>query len=943
MKKIKIMALAAILSSSILTLKGADPIILPIPRKTTTLNSKVKLEASALIDCVKNKQSEIGIAEINKKVKLEKSDKLDNGKFNIILAVKNEGPAAEFIKDNSIRQIPDKTQGYIIEFGKNGKWKNSVLIMGFDKEGLLYGCITFAKLINDKQELSKVNIYDYPSCQYRFLGTFAPLYYRNRSTFEKDKKAFSELCKKEIDRWLSLKVNGIHLGSRMLKGAGQQKIMGFSEKEKAEMEWLKEITAYAKERGFHFAFYGASSVACESEVKDNPRYKGMMNLRGYLFTWSDDELIRKRAENMGEFAKWMNIDFLFIHYPDTVNENWVNRSEMDRKRFGDNRAKADANVTKIFYDTFKKIDPKINFCPTLHPYSPVYLRNDYYRKFCREFSALAPEDIFPCLREFDQKPYREMAAIYKRPIMLYYEQNRMIRQGKTRIGLDRSMLTTSPRMFKSFDNGRQDNVIYEIWALNAVDFDVLNQYAWNIDSPGAEENYTWMQRNTPYDGQGNEEFFSKTLYPICINVFGEKAASEMLKLFELQLSTAFLLQPKAISKYVKGQYNQWYKGKLPPTDFDKLIKDQTEKLKTADTIVTELAKHLEYFPKESQQKAFAKYYKEVKLLNFLAPINLCKWEAERLANDGKIEESKKEIEKGLELVKKAKEELPEAINALDNFKQKNKRGITQVPCGPGNTRSWQPKYLDKYFKDELINLEKNIALSGEKKLGEPVSEQDRAKLEQAKLIARKVPDDSIKMDGKFNESAWKNAQRLPFVKITSPKNKGLYYPKAKGEAMAAWDEKNLYIALIFNEDDIDSMVGTTGARDKFFFSDDILEVFIKPEMSKKYGHLLSNISGRKWDSVPKKTDFGMENNLRWNPEWETKFYIDYDNLKWQAEIKIPFSSFSEEFFEKAKIPPVKGDVWKINIGRERRTIEFSSIAPCSSFHDTEKYFDLAFE
>ncbi len=917
----------------------AKPVLIPLPRKAEDLKRSIPVGSINFKDLTSSEQAKIGVKLITEKLK--KVSGSGNRIFNVTLALKgkNDSVAAEF----GLKKLPEIRQGYAIMFSS----KNDALIIGADETGLLYGCVTFSQLIEfkgNKVTVAAMNISDYPYFRYRIIGDFARIYYSN-GRCSKDLDFYKELCKRDIDAKLMLKVNGYCIGRFLLPGMGQQTIFKYKPSLEKNFKAVKEIVEYGRKRGMNFTYMGTAAIASGTKAMKDKKYDGMMRLHKNIFTWADDEKLKKRAKEIADVCSKIGLNLIFIHYPDTVNENWVNRGELDRKRFGNDRAKADANLTNVLHGVLKKEVKGLVFMPVVHPYSPTYLRNEYYRKFVLNYGNLISNDVLPMLREFDAKYYQLMLKLYKdNPVAIYYEPNRFIFDNNKRIGVDRAMVETNVRYFKSFANKKLNNVLFDPYVYNNVDTDLLCIYAWNPDAPGADSNFNWTYRLTPFCGNTNKVFNREILLPVCNQNFGKKAGPMMYEALKSGIKTAFLLQPFAIEKYYNKFTASGYSDKVKKTDFNKLFIEQLAILKKADAIVSELAKHSEYFSLKSQQKIFTLYYKEIKLLSYLAPINFCKWEARRNANAGNLKLAKTAIRKGLVLTEKAKTAIPEELAAIDSIAQYSRRLVGRVPCGPGASNVWRgDKYLDQYFKDELMEMEKNLASMKAGPKYKELSVSDNSSVNKKTVEVFKTQ--SLKLDGKLDEACWQKAQKMPLIRILKRKtSRKYYYPVQQGVAKVVWDDKNIYIGLNFDEEDIDSMQGTTGERDSYkIFNDDIFEIFLKPAGSSSYGQMTSNIAGRQWDCVPKQTQFGFSNDNRWNPKWESKIHIDYGKRKWTVEIKIPFNAFNQKFFGEVKFPPGCPG-WLINIGRTRKNnSESSSIVPCKSFHDIGRYKKLIFK
>ncbi len=956
------LAIAVVLGSGLL-FAGEQPVILPQPQVVRFINAglcvadaeRIKLSVTDHASCV---QSRIGIGEIARRLavlagKAEcripawSAEKAGGTRLLLDLANNLHETTRAFLGAHKNLVVPARAQAYLLAFGTAPEWRNTVLIAGSDPVGLLYGCITFCQLMRKQQATvtaAAARIVDYPDFEHRIL---AELYMpQNRRIFQiRDVAEKVRACKRAIDDLLLLKINGLAAGRDLLEGipgVGQQRIMRFSPAIAMSYAWIREVTDYAAERGIYFGFFNSAAVARVERVGDDPRYRDMMRLHGNIFTWADDELLEKRAREIGDAMKFFGFKFAFIHYPDTANENWINRGKLDREKFGDDRAKADAHVTAIFNRVLREVVPGVVFCPVGHPYSPFYIKMPYYRKYLRRYASMIPRDAQPCVREYDTGPFRQFCGLLARPLFLYYEPRRMITSRRGRIGLSRSMLCSSPRFDRSFMVDHKGSIIYNIWSYNQVDRLVQNQFAWNVNAPGARDDFIWPDRLCPRDGNGNEAFFSGTLSPICARIFGRQAAPEMLKLFQLRLQTAFLLQPSAIAEYFRNNRKTPH-SEAPPVDFDRLMQEQCARVITADRIVTRLSGHPEYFGGVSEQREFARYYKEVKLLRWLAPINRARWDAARAMRDGHRQQALSAIDRGLKAVEAARSGLTQDIKGIDKFEQWNRGRICRVPVGPKAGNWWRPEYLDKYFRDELQALRKGITDPATAGTVQELSltRADMLAVNERVAVAARC-DMPVKLDGRLLEPVWQKAKDLPLVRVVTRQHPEPVYPHARGRARVCWDRDALYVGMVFDEDEMDSLVGTTGPRDAMFFTDDIFEIFIQPRQGGAYCHLVGNIAGRQWDAIPRRTDLGFANYVKWNPDWQYKVYVDLEHSRWQIEARIPFSVFDRENFGEIALPPLDRGAWRINLGRERRSLECSAIVACKSFHETAHYAKLVF-
>jgi hypothetical protein len=190
-----------------------------------------------------------------------------------------------------------------------------------------------------------------------------------------------------------------------------------------------------------------------------------------------------------------------------------------------------------------------------------------------------------------------------------------------------------------------------------------------------------------------------------------------------------------------------------------------------------------------------------------------------------------------------------------------------------------------------------------------------------KYIVRKTPK-PLKIDGKLEEAAWKDAPSTgPFADTMSGAPGGV-----KTEAKLLWDDKNLYIAFENEDTDIWSELKN---RDDKLWQQEAVEVMIDADGNgKTYTEFQVNPTGaifdtylptyRKYeDSIdPKRKQFD------WNSKMVAKVVVDGTLNKrgdtdksWTVEMAIPLADVNGLDTSGAKVPPALGDTWRINLYR----------------------------
>jgi hypothetical protein len=178
-----------------------------------------------------------------------------------------------------------------------------------------------------------------------------------------------------------------------------------------------------------------------------------------------------------------------------------------------------------------------------------------------------------------------------------------------------------------------------------------------------------------------------------------------------------------------------------------------------------------------------------------------------------------------------------------------------------------------------------------------------------------------KIDAKLDDSCWTNTSKLsPFVTIN-----GDFYPKSQSKAYLLWDEKNLYVGVEFDEPEMDKIVAKVTARDGGVWSDDCLEIFLKPAEGKDYFHFIVNSKGVLQDSKGR-------SEITWNADWKTATAVTPKG--WSVEAAIPLASIG--------VIGKSGNSLMFNLCRNRSGAhEYSAWSnPGGSFHNTDRFAEL---
>ncbi len=176
----------------------------------------------------------------------------------------------------------------------------------------------------------------------------------------------------------------------------------------------------------------------------------------------------------------------------------------------------------------------------------------------------------------------------------------------------------------------------------------------------------------------------------------------------------------------------------------------------------------------------------------------------------------------------------------------------------------------------------------------------------------------IKIDGKLNEAAWRNAPATDlFVDIEGDRKP---LPRFATRAKMLWDKQYFYIAAELEEPHV---WGTLTKRDSVIFQDNDFEVFIDPNGDRnEYYEFEINALNTGWDLfLPKPYRDGGKAQNSWDIEGlKTAIHINgtlndpRDKDKgWSVELALPWKALAEYAHKPA--PPVDGDEWRINFSR----------------------------
>lgn len=460
-----------------------------------------------------------GIDVINDKLKdasIEPLSVVKTSSSNRIVAG-NYDDMAEYLAKIGNPQKPPR-QGYVIDFYDDGP-STVCVIAGADADGTRYGCVTLSEMIKTGKttELVQAKVTDWPDYKYR----------RGFSIHDTS----LERLKNTIDTAFKAKFN-------MISGDG---FYSFPEIMLKTAEQRKKVYNYAAERGIKIIIGGNMDVGPAPMPRNMNQYsqyyypyksnEGLIGHKGMAFTWSRDDLIKAKADLVAEFMHKTGASTMFFHAMDTGGrynpENWASRTPMDIKRWGNDRAGADANLITLMYSRVKEENPEALFMAIVYPYGAEYLQYPDISEWLKKLSASIPEDIFICVREGMREDMKKWKDAIRQQRFIYHEPH------PCSFGL---MFTPTARYAATFFFDDRDFYFFCLGAkyqwptiLSAA------EYSWNTKAPG----WAWMQadyRTVPGTDSFPSELTERLLPRITSILYGPKAAANMADIYKQNLS-----------------------------------------------------------------------------------------------------------------------------------------------------------------------------------------------------------------------------------------------------------------------------------------------------------------------------------------------------------------------------------------------------------------------
>jgi hypothetical protein len=182
------------------------------------------------------------------------------------------------------------------------------------------------------------------------------------------------------------------------------------------------------------------------------------------------------------------------------------------------------------------------------------------------------------------------------------------------------------------------------------------------------------------------------------------------------------------------------------------------------------------------------------------------------------------------------------------------------------------------------------------------------------------------IDGVIAPQEWQGAARFEhFVELDFSR-----LVPVQTQARAAWDDRNLYLAVTCLEPNVKGLRSYSTARDSAIWRDDCIELFLDANHDRQsYTHIIVNAKGGIFDRQ-------SPGDANWNGDFTVVARIGADS--WSVEMAIPFAIFG--------VTPKQGMVWGLNLGRERYAAAKSPLSAWSAtlgkFAVPERFGEVVF-
>lgn len=176
---------------------------------------------------------------------------------------------------------------------------------------------------------------------------------------------------------------------------------------------------------------------------------------------------------------------------------------------------------------------------------------------------------------------------------------------------------------------------------------------------------------------------------------------------------------------------------------------------------------------------------------------------------------------------------------------------------------------------------------------------------QKKTLQARSADTKIIIDGKFEESAWKDAEVATDFLMIEPDNGKPIADSKKTEVKVIYDNSAIYIAATMYDDEPNKILKEFTLRDDFAVADHFGVLLNGYNDGQQEFRFFVSAAGVQQDGLYTET-YGED--FSWDAIWDS--HVEITNFGWTAEIRIPYAAL--------RFPPEKKQTWGLNFYREIR-------------------------
>jgi Concanavalin A-like lectin/glucanases superfamily/Carbohydrate family 9 binding domain-like len=880
--------------------------IIPAPKSLKVIGKPVMMKGFR-IAIADTERASIGAAEINQRITslggkalpvISLTASLPKGKLIVIAPCTDKG-----VKQAKLEVSPEKPgpQGYVIV--PQGSGDNQRLwLVGSDSIGTLYAAATCRRLIAKQGgalTLQPVTVRDWPDFKSRMNGVaFADSNLRVHwyGLVNAERKGDVEKAKSEAEKWvvdqkeyfdfmLRAKMNMVWFYTNIRPADTDPKSLPIARSA------MKEVTSYGLARGIESVTSEKTHIGKERTHRNNPDFKEVIHSRSHksYFCWSRLDIHRRQAANAARWVKDGGFKGFYIHATDSGNWRnpalWQDRCSKCRKMYGNDHAKADATVFRIYYDAIKALVPDVKFTVVVYPYNSHFVSPDgIYKevtltmgagpqtrlvadkarerliKFMGRLDKLLPKDIYVCVRESDRQNFEHMRKAWggKRRFLIYFEYANWR-------GLRPNLIMT-PLMTKSMYFPEHDDILYgnvSPMAWREMTQLLGAECSWNVNVP----------RSRDFVVKGFKSYgLLSPLYPerkafsvrAARYMFGEEAGPLMAPAFGEDISRAIIDMPEMPLKH------------YPSLDMPDILKKQAA---ASERALVSLGKLWDLQARKPVLDDWGMGY-------FLNTYQATAGAYLLAGHRSHIFAAKDALGKGD--AKKFDAELKAARAWLVTAGPKWEAIDRKIPRDQllrhYNRRGWVTD--SRLVNVRVADLRKELdVLEGRRGELRAVVKLPRwfGRYMSRKRILQAIPaKGDMVIDGQLDEPIWKDAP--PIDHFVSHKKLKLESLETRGRLL--YTPKTLYVAFECYDPDPAGISTAFPKQDEYAFCDSV-EVFVAlARNSREHLHWIIDSKGGVYDVRAVKNDEGVIKN---NPKWNSKAKVAVKRLadRWVVEMAIP--------------------------------------------------------